>query len=230
MKALVVKARLYWGYAVRAPGLSGARQALIAVPPSALVGALAYPCAYGVEHGAVKKVSEEVEWAAMGVLDVESVTELLRAAVVDLERSLNVPYMQSGNRKKRELWFSVQPMGKVYLPSATILVAYFGMEVDKFEKCAWGITRIGSKESLVAVEDVAVYDVEQVGRAKFTTPLYVRKDRAKCPPGALEERVPLYGWELRYSSAPPSHVDVCIAYNEYESDRVVKFGEWHYAL
>jgi len=229
MKALVVKARLYWGYAVAAPGQSGARQALIAVPPSALVGALAYPCAYGVEYGAVKKVAKEVEWAAMGILDAKNVVELLRAAVADLERSLNVPYMQSGNREKRNLWFSVQPMGKVYLPSATILVVYFG-SVSKYEKCAWGITRIGSKESLVAVEDVAVYDVERVGYAEFTTPLYVRKDVAKCPPEALEVRLPLYGWELSYSGPPRSHVDVCIAYNMYESDRAVKFGEWYYAL
>ena len=230
MKALVVKARLYWGYAVAAPGQSGARQALIAVPPSALVGALAYPCAYGVEHGAVKKVSEEVEWAAMGILDIDSVDMLLRSVLPSVERLLNVPYMQRNNRKRRELWFSVHPVGKVYLPSASVIVAYFGEGVERFEKCAWGITRIGSKESLVAVEDVAVYDVEQVGYAEFTTPLYVRRDVAKCPPDALEVRLPLYGWEPRYSGPPSSHVDVCISYNAYESDRAVKFGEWYYAL
>jgi len=174
-------------------------------------------------------VARDVEWAAMGVLGLDSEVALQGAVVADVERSLNVPYMQSNNRKRRELWFSVQPVGKVYLPSQPILVAYFG-DVAKYEKCAWGIARVGSKESLVAVEDAVVYDVERVGRARFTTPLYVRRDAAECPPGALAAKLPVGKWEPRHTPHGAQHVEVCLSYGEYKSDRAVKFGEWMYAL
>jgi len=229
MKALVVKARLFWGYSARVPGQSGAKMALHVLSPSMLVGALANFCAYGVEYGAVERVARDVEWAAMGVLDLDSEKVLEIVAVADIEKALNVPYMENKrNRENRALWFSVQPIGKVYLPSLRIAVAYFG-DVAKYERCAWGIARMGSKESLVAVEDVAIYDVEPVGRANFTTPLYVRSDRATCSPKALRVKVPVGKWEPRYT-APPSYVEVCVSYDEYRSERAVKFGEWFYAL
>lgn len=229
MQALVVKARLYWGYSARVPGQSGAKMPLPVLSPSMLVGALANFCAYGVEYGAVEGVARDVAWAAMGVLGLDSEAVLQSAVVADVEKSLNVPYMENkNNRRNRALWFSVQPIGKVYLPSFTILAAYFG-DVAKYERCAWGIARMGSKESLVAVEDVAVYDVEPVGSARLTTPLYVRRDAAECPPGALVAKLPVGSWEPRYA-APPSYVEVCISHSEYKSERVVKFGEWLYAL
>lgn len=179
MKVLGVLVRLHWGFSVRYPHASAFQQSFPAPPPSTLVGSLAAACTRGVEAEVVEgvavsgafRVAEKVNWAAAGWLD-----HYVEAA--SLMRYFTGPYqsrktlLEKGRGLRVGDLFAPVGVGYVFSVAGRLLLTFWGDGVESFKDCAWHIHRVGSRESVVAVEEVEVADVkaEKEGRSYVYVP------------------------------------------------------------
>ncbi|MEM0370797.1 MAG: type I-A CRISPR-associated protein Cas5a [Pyrobaculum sp.] len=173
MKVLALLVRLHWGFSVTLPYVSGSRPSYPLPPPSTLVGALAAACGRGaevVEEGGVPvssaySVAKRVRWASAGFLDYYTTSSQLiryftgpyqsrKTLTQDIPASLNVAEL-----------FSPISLGYVFSPGGRLLVTFWGEGVEQYKDCAWWVYRVGSKESIVAVEDVEVAEAKAADAA-----------------------------------------------------------------
>jgi len=169
LKALLVKLRLHWGYSVKQPAFSASQPSFKLPPPTTLIGALAaaaamsegWPEAYlegDSVYSSAARILKTVPWATLRMLTMDP--DLL-AETRDLTRVLIAPYVRRDNLYPGSpyIW-AVQSHGKIYAPAAALEVLYIVRdgEADKLYKYAWGITRLGSKESIVSVNRVEALD------------------------------------------------------------------------
>ena len=167
VKVLHVKATAPWGWSIKAPGQSAAQTPIPVPPPSTLLGALAYPYftfkgwpelifENGAYYSPAYKLLEQVSYAAFGIsTSVATVHQ-------DLTKNVIAPYLRQPHRKISSNWFGAQAMGKTINPNGKIEIAYVlrpGADEAGLLKAAWSITRLGSKEGIIAVEDASVQEV-----------------------------------------------------------------------
>jgi CRISPR-associated protein Cas5, Apern subtype len=239
MEVLLVRGRFHWGFSVKYPLQSAAQFSLLAPPPTALLGALAYGCNDGVEtsedgRSAAAKLLKYVRWAAFGFDEHIHGLRLRLLAVADMTRNIAAPYV----REAEQALFSVQAMGKVYVAGMRVKLAYFGEGLSGLMRCGWQITRIGSKESLFEPAEVELLKAESTGAKRFATSLYVRADVAKPldPTKVAELEVwplaeePFYLWKGRPKEVVKLYLPARFEEVEYEGENVVKFGEELYAV
>lgn len=169
--------RLHWGFSVSYPSTSKAKPSFYLPPPTTLIGALSYGKYRGVDLIKVNKnattpLSEfKVKYATARIADGYYGTyteDVIRNAILYFqrpERRLDVKYR-----------WGVIPTGRVYLPNGKLIVVYLTDELDRseLEKLSWSINRLGSKESLVSVEDVKVGEAKKVTNAKVKTKYYFK--------------------------------------------------------
>ncbi len=192
---LVGEGELHWGFSVRSRGATARQKALIAPPPTSLVGALLFPLARLMGWGELPL--SPVRNAVIGAY--ASISPLIEFE--DLMRSLALPYLQRRYRswKMRDYWFSVFPLGKAYGPATKLRLAYLisGELLEKHLGSGWkdliraslaSITRIGSKESIVSMDPRT-----EIGKARITL-----KGRGKtyfyAPLKALRSFSPSSAW------------------------------------
>lgn len=195
--ALAVRARgrFFSTFSVAYPRQTSAPASLPVPPPTTLVGALS------ASHAALAKSPEVV--VTEGSLASRSV-ELLRwvryAALAldegravpfqDLMRYLMLPYQ---HRTGPRYWFGASAFGRVSAPLGFSVVYIVDEErADYVSKLAWGLVRLGSKESLVEVDDVRVLEVVESGRRGAATAYYTPARLASCREGCAE----VYMWPL----------------------------------
>ncbi len=165
LSAISLNVKFHWGYSVKEPLFTASQPAFRVPPPPTLIGALSYPM-FVRKMAEVKAERDESRaadvlklcpWATCRFLDLDPSLLIETTDVNRVNLSLGVRsahlYPQSPN-----LW-GVQPHGKIYAPGATMELIYFTYDPELVEKCAWGIVRIGTKESLVSVESVEVRDL-----------------------------------------------------------------------
>lgn len=195
-----------WGVIVREPNVSASQPSLQFPPPTTLVGAISYGMAkaLGIDY----EVKPEVRGKKAVPLTLPSVvfTSVLYAgaslgphtAVADINRYI-IRTFQRTSRDRREdpgFQFGAITVGKTYVSGGVkALIAfdegqllealreYSGKDVKDPEgllrASASYITRLGSKEGIVAVEDVVVGRPKEVGSKNFRSSLYQYADRVK---------------------------------------------------
>ena len=160
---LLVRLRPVWGYAVRALPQSKTRVSLGVPPPTTLIGALAYPLARVLgdrvetiysegKRGrpvAVSKWSEEVRRRLLYVGASLGVASVAHGSI------LKIQYFHRGEVLRG---IAAMPVEVTAGSESWIDVAYVFEEVpwewSNIERAAWGISRLGSRESVAYVEGV----------------------------------------------------------------------------
>ncbi len=159
MKFLLVRVRFNWGFAARFQPQSKMRMAFKYPPPTTLLGALAYPL--------IRLRSGRVELVAKGK-KLTSATEQFKkyfeevAVSMQDEPSVYGSYLRVNRIYRGSVDFGVTALPSSFLYSngeATADLVYVMKEVPEgLERAAWGISRIGSRESVVSVDSVYVGD------------------------------------------------------------------------
>ena len=155
--------RLHWGYAIR-KRTTKAKPAFLLPPPTTLIGALSFYRYRGIENVLFNKKS--IESPAFYLKGVKATAKLSSFAsyVEDIIRNVIFIYQ----RKERQLdplsRYNIISEGKVYSPGGMLIVVYIAntLAKEELEKMSWSIARIGSKESVVSVEDVEVGEASKV--------------------------------------------------------------------
>ena len=167
MYFLKVSIQPHWGYALRLVPFSKSKPALPVPPPTTFIGALAYPL--NVILGMPENYGEV------------SGADRYRSIFVSVNAKINVPIIKYGDLT-RVFWYrkeekTVQSdaisLEKVYSASdgGSIDVIYIVNEneverivgdLSTLKLAAWGISRIGSKESIVSVENVELRKAESI--------------------------------------------------------------------
>ncbi len=160
---LRVKAGLSWGFMIHVPFQTASPQPIPYPPPTTLVGALA--AAYARWKGypetllfngrpysfAVRLLLDKMVYYVSAGYPYGGVV-LYR----DLMRVLALPYLQ---QKTPDYWFSVQAFGKAYTPTILDIVYLVDRNYcDELASAAWGINRVGSREGMVSIKSVELYD------------------------------------------------------------------------
>lgn len=186
MKLLNVEAHLHWGYSVKVPNTGKAQPSLNIPPPSTLIGAISLPIA---KHRGTGETFVD-EGKLIGVADLyrpifkAAACRLIGKATYseDINRYIIALFQNSARRFEQEYRFNAIPAGKVYGPNQKIRMVYLVDENSalqilgedwhaEIESAAYQISRIGSKESIVSVENVKLSDANTV-RGKVSTSLY----------------------------------------------------------
>ncbi len=177
MYFLKVSVQPHWGYALRVVPFSKSKPALPVPPPTTLIGALAYPL--NIMLG-IPENNGEVSGA-----------DRYRNLFISVNARIDVPIIKYGDIT-RVFWYrkeekTVQSdaisLEKVYSVSGegSIDIIYVVDEneaervvgdLNILKLAAWGISRIGSKESIVSVKDVELRKANLVERDKIETDYY----------------------------------------------------------
>ncbi|HWQ18101.1 MAG TPA: type I-A CRISPR-associated protein Cas5a [Sulfolobales archaeon] len=237
LEALVVRVRFLWGFSIRRPSVSKAQPSYSTIPPTTLIGALSAPIAVSKKYGEVVARGRSIYSASTIAMDFVATASLAfeerrgRAPVgiywEDLNRYAIHQFQRRERRAEREYMFGAIGVGKIYAPDAIAKIVYV-IDMAKARsvlgdtwrndliRYAYQITRIGSKESLVAVENAKLSRVEPVGR-EFCTSLYQ-------PLEYLERLESPYNPGIPYYARCPGSEKVPEAYIETFWEESFEFG------
>lgn len=177
MYFLKVSTQPHWGYALRVVPFSKSKPALLFPPPTTFIGALAYPLN-----------------TLLGVPENDgevSSADRYRKMFISVNARINVPVIKYGDLT-RVFWYRKEEkvvqsdavsLEKVYSLSSdgSIDVIYVVDEseaerivgdLNTLKLAAWGISRIGSKESTVSVESVKLKKASSVDCSVVETDYY----------------------------------------------------------
>jgi CRISPR-associated protein Cas5a/b/c len=188
--------KLHWGFSVSVPSAAKAKASFLLPPPTTLKGALSFAKYRGVDSlkgGSPAKEFEDVfAFARFSDNTLASYTE-------DVVRNVVLLFQREERRKEKNYWYNIVPTGKVISLSGELLVVYVTDKIskDELEKMAWSIIRIGSKESLVSVENVEVGEAKEVKGKKVKTKYYFPAT-AKVPPDYSPRIIYADFWEGGY--------------------------------
>lgn len=168
LAAIHVEIELHWGYSIVKPFYTAYQPSFKIVPPTTLIGALAYP--YAVLNG--EPESTDQFSTAVKMLDyVLWVTEKLEidprfiVETTELTRYITTLGVRMENlyRGSPYLW-TVQQRGRVYAQGQLIHAVYITRRAGDLERYAWGIWRIGSRETPVSVRSVDILQLQLLNR------------------------------------------------------------------
>ncbi len=170
LRVVRVKMHLHWGFSIKHPSYSAAQPSFRVPPPTSLLGALAYAVnrsGGGIEvsvdgrviYSSVANMLDRVLWITYRV---EGLDPRLLLETRDISRISMIPYVRSDNvyLGSPNLW-GIQVHGKIYSPALMIDTLYFvkARVAEEVAKVAWGITRVGTKESIASVTSVSIHEV-----------------------------------------------------------------------
>jgi CRISPR-associated protein Cas5a/b/c len=162
--AVSLRIQFHWGYSVKEPIFTASQPPFRIPPQSTLIGALSYPISVRKRPEIEGEVSEAIQtlklcpWVTYRFLD-DDPSQLIET--MDINRVSLSLGVRSEHLNPRTLW-GIQPHGKIYAPSSEMEVVYFTRDPDFVGERAWGIVRVGTKESLVSVEEVEVREVSPI--------------------------------------------------------------------
>ncbi len=188
MMALCIKARLCWGFSIKTPMVSKTQHAFSIPPPTTIIGAVTRRLAMMKGFGEVVHLTGESDVLAS---PTELFKKIFRSASAYIMESEDGPrlgkywedivryqifkFQKPNRRMDPALRYNIVPSGKVYMPSGLI---NFGLLVreDYAEEilgkdwetiiieAAYSVTNIGSKESIVSIEDVSLEKTVKIDR------------------------------------------------------------------
>ncbi len=171
LKAVVVDVELHWGFSSKIPLATAAQPTFKLPPPTTLLGALAYAINYGgpeveisgnVLKSPAARLFNYIPWITLRTIYPDNPGLLVET--LDVNRISLVLGIRAENIAKnpaRYFW-GVQPHGKIVFPCMEIEVVYLvkNDRVEEIARAAWGIVRIGTRESLASVKGVEVRDLK----------------------------------------------------------------------
>jgi len=208
MKLIVVSFSCLWGFSTLFPRFTASAESYPVPTPTTLVGALAKPYLKLIGDDSELYLDEKsgtIVSSAARLLDkVKYVTAGIKGFSVpfqDLEYISKVLYEQEGNLRSNvrnflSYAFSALARGKTSLLTYSeeglrgevyAIYAVTDDDAGLLGKAAWGITRVGSKESAVYVKNVHIVEPEIVTDRKVETMFYI-------PVGYGVEAVESYTW------------------------------------
>ena len=216
-KALTVHTRFFDGYSISYPGHSCSREPMIYPSPTTLIGALAAARARRLKAPEILRSGRVVQSYAASLLDkVKWAAPAILGRAIPYRamfKALTIPYMRRENRRI-ELAFTATTVGRVSYDGEAILLYILDAEdAEELAWDAWGITSVGSKESMVEVLGVKVSDVRVVKNStvrRLATPFPIQY---KC----LSEK-PMGGCEAEYIPPRPE---------AYTSRRRISLENWY---
>lgn len=176
--AVLVKLKAPHGVSVYYPQASTTAPAYPLPPPTTLVGALAYPylrktmnieveVVGGKLYSPARRLLSKVLYASAGA-EGYSISR-------DAERLFQAIYLRKGYWGRTEMLYTVGVRGVTHYLDDDLYLLYVVSD-RLLADYAYGIVRLGRKESLVTVEEVYVERLEDVvksvGRGSFTTFFY----------------------------------------------------------
>ncbi len=177
-KAVVVSIKLFWGYMIHFPFQTAAPTPLPYPPPTTLIGALAAAYARMRRLPEAVRIKGRLESTAAVlirrgmVLDAYAAIRGYVALHQDLSKVIALPYLV---QRGRDFWFGAQAFGKAFGPVALRAVYIVSdAAADEVAAYAWGINRIGSKEGIATVTDVAIADLVPLSERIVSTRYYAR--------------------------------------------------------
>ena len=196
---LKVSFSFYWGYLLSEYGLTKSRTAVETIPPTTLIGALTYPL---LEDRVEETIREK---------DIVSSSETIREALVSVNLRFSGPLIGysdlsrivSFDVRKKKILTDAVAVEKVYSPggSGDIIYVFDAGRIKellgsdwkaKLVSSAWGIVRVGSKESLVSIEKVSLGGAER-GRGVGETSYYFPEDMCEEVDGVFK-RLRVVDW------------------------------------
>ncbi len=177
MKAVTALTRFFYGYSSKTPGQTSAKEPMPYPSPTTIIGALA--ASIGKARGAPeiivinKKIAsfaasllDKVTWAAPAILSDTAIP------FKTMVRQLTVPYQRSRRLEETlRLAFSATTLGWMHYDGEALLTYIVRDEyAGDVAKHAWGMTSLGSKESLLEVVDVVLGDITVEEPLTITTP------------------------------------------------------------
>jgi CRISPR-associated protein Cas5a/b/c len=195
MMSLRVELVFAWGYSVKSKKVSKAQHAHVLPPPTTLIGALSKGLAKTLGRGEIiesqgKLASPAKDYASMfeaASAYVEFVKDDATGFGKYWEDPLRYQILQFQKPHRRAdptYRFGLVPAGKVYCPSAKMVLGYLVNEViagkilgaewyRQLINAAYSITHIGSKESITAVEKVELKGTEPIKSGELETRFYL---------------------------------------------------------
>jgi len=198
MISLRVELVFAWGYSVKAKKVSKAQHAHALPPPTTLIGAISKWLAKTLGKGEI--VESEGKLAST----TKDYAHMFKAASAFIEPNTDgsasfgkywedplryqiLQFQKSHRRADPNYRFGLVPAGKVYCPSAKMVIGYLvdesvamqvlGANWDRqLVNAAYSITHIGAKESIVAVEEVKLSASDPIIDGEFDTRFYLPAD------------------------------------------------------
>lgn len=192
MMLLHIRTRFHWGYSVKCPFSSKGQPAFALPPPNTLKGALLKGLMNNLEtiYTLIKK-------GKLNLTSSASLMKFIRAAScrfeyerdevasewMDINRYIVLHFQRRERRASVKYRFDAISSGKVLAPCRTFHVLYL-IDEDNIRsvlgdswkqsliRSAWSITRIGSKESIVSIEDVKLNDSWPINQSVVKTSYY----------------------------------------------------------
>jgi len=175
---VLVRLKAPYGVSVYYPQASTTAPAYPLPSPTTLVGALAYPYLRKTTNSEVEIVGGRPCSPArrlLGKVLYASAGAESYSVSRDVERLLQVIYLRKAHWGRAEMMYTVGVRGVTYYLNDDLYVLYVVSD-RSLADYAYGIVRLGRKESLVTVEEVVVERLEDtvksVGRGSFTTFFY----------------------------------------------------------
>jgi CRISPR-associated protein Cas5, Apern subtype len=210
---LRVFAELAWGYSIRLPGYAKRQSSHTLPPPSTLIGALAYPVAFGTGECFLEGknlVSSAQKFMSCILAASARYTENSVASLTeDINRYLIAQFQKKERRKEPAYRFGAIPVGKVYAPSQEMEFVYaldgescskiFGDKwKEKLISASYSIIRLGSKEGIVSIKHAELQKSKEIKGEKITTPFYFPQDSVNLATIKNEYYVEEF-WEVDYT-------------------------------
>ncbi|MCY0860746.1 MAG: type I-A CRISPR-associated protein Cas5a [Sulfolobaceae archaeon] len=179
-----VTLKLHWGFSVSYPSVSKSKPSFLLPPPSTLKGALSFGKYRGKDvingkYSPAKEFEDMLAYARYSDDTVASYSE-------DVVRNLVMYFQRPERRAERRYWFNIVPTGKVISPSGKIIAVFITDQLsrEELEKLSWSIVRLGSKESIVSVEEVEIGEAKPISsrvKTRYYFPASASVDPSYAP-------------------------------------------------
>lgn len=193
MKILVIDAEVHWGYSIKIANVGKAQPALYVPPPSTLIGAISLPLAKHRGAGETIRNGKNVfsiafmykpmfTGAACKIIGIGTYWE-------DINRNIIALFQVPGRRLNPKYRFNATPVGKIYSPRQDIRMLFVVKEKiasemlgenwqNEIQLAGWEMSRLGSKESIISVEQVRLDDTSVINNGQSSTSFYFPKTAA----------------------------------------------------
>ena len=214
---LVIDLEIHWGLSLTHFLFTKSRPALRIIPPTTMIGALAYPLArlagWPENNSSAISSADRLRMALKGVY-----YRVVKGALVPHAEVTKVVWYKV--REKRVV-SDAAALQKIYAQPGTVLRVYYVFSIpltvqllgEEWEKmlvqAAWSITRLGAKESLVSVIGVVASSVDVIKVSETRTRATIPLDHVKSIKGDYVVST-VIDWRLanigRYHGAPMTRV------------------------
>ncbi|MEM3066940.1 MAG: type I-A CRISPR-associated protein Cas5a [Nitrososphaerota archaeon] len=221
MMLLHIQARYHWGYSIKHPFSSKGQPAFALPPPNTLKGALSKCFMDNLET-----IYVSIKRGKFNLTSSTSLMNFIKTAScriehneiasewMDINRYIVLHFQKPVRRALREYRFGAISSGKVLAPYRIFHILYLIDEEkarlilgDGWKQSlicsAWSITRIGSKESIVSIEDVRLNDSWLINHDVVKTSYYFPSEVKETIKGEYDE---VEFWDDGFGSKEPKPI------------------------